>query len=395
MKTLFHSLVALLLSTGGLFAQTYSDSTINSATKRILLNNQNGLSLGSYGEAHYNAPIEEGKMRNGTVDLHRVILFMGYRFNPKLQFFTEIEMEHISQLKIEQAYLNYSFNSALNVKAGVILVPMGIVNEFHEPTLFNGVERPTVDKTIIPTTWHEIGAGFHGLLKRTSLKYQLYMVNGFKGYGTSATFSGSGGLRGGRQGGGESILRSPALTGKLSFYGVKGLNLEASAYYGKSESSLYDKVDRSDATALAHADSSSVTIMMTGVNFTYNIKGLQILGVGNYTVLGNTGAYNAFGGANLGSELFGYYGEVAYTFKLKKAGYPSLTPFVRYEQYNTHHRVANGIAKNASYNREVLTAGLGFQITPGTVVKADYQWLKSEAAVKPTGLFNFGIGYWF
>ena len=395
MKTLLLSLAALLLSTGAVYAQTYSDSTINSATKRILLNDQKGISLGSYGEAHYNAPIEEGKMRNGTADLHRVILFLGYRFNSKFQFFTEIEMEHISELKIEQAYLNYSFNSALNVKAGVILIPMGCVNEFHEPTLFNGVERPTVDKTIIPSTWHEIGAGFHGLLKPVRLKYQLYVVNGFKGYGTSASFSGSGGLRSGRQGGGESILRTPAVAGKISFYGLKGLNLEASAYYGKSESSLYDKVDRSDAAAIAHADSSSVTIMMAGVNFTYNLKGLQILGVGNYTVLGNTGAYNEFGGANLGRELFGYYGEVAYTFKLKKSGFPSLTPFVRYEHYNTHHRVNEVVSKNKAYNREVLTTGLGFQITPGTIIKADYQWLKSEAVVKPTGMFNLGIGYWF
>lgn len=395
MKTLFYSLLFLFLATTSAFAQTYTDSTINSAAKRILLNTQNGLSLGSYGEAHYNAPIEEGKMRNGTADLHRVILYLGYRFNSKFQFFTEIEMEHISELTIEQAYLNYSFNSALNLKAGVILVPMGTVNEFHEPTLFNGVERPFVDKYVIPSTWHEIGAGFHGLLKPASLKYQLYVVNGFNGYSSSATLNGSNGLRSGRQGGGESVLRTPALSGKLSFYGVKGLNLEASAYYGKTESKLYDKVDRDDAAALAHADSSSVTVMMSGVNFTYNIKGLQILGVGNYTVLGNTGAYNEFGGTNLAREIFGHYGEIAYTLKLKKSGYPTLTPFVRYAHYNTHHRVYEAAMKNASYNREVLTAGLGFQITPGTVIKADYQWLKSEAVVKPTGLFNLGIGYWF
>lgn len=394
MKRIIGIGILFLLSTNALLAQTYMDSTINSSTKKILLGDK-GLSIGSYGEAHYNAPIEEGKFRNGTVDLHRVILFVGYKFNPKFQFFTEIELEHVNELAIEQAYLNYSFNSAFNVKAGVLLIPMGTINEFHEPTLFNGVERPFVDKFIIPTTWHEVGAGFHGLIKQASLKYQFYVVNGFKGYGSSALFNGSNGLRNGRQAGSQAILRRPALTGKLSFYGLKGLTLEGSAYYGKSESSLYDKVDRDDVAAVAHADSSSVDIFMAGVNFTYTIKGLQFTGVGNYTVLGNTGSYNAFGSTDLAREIFGYYGEISYNLKLRKSGYPQLIPFVRYAHFNTQHRVENGITINRANNREVLTCGFGFQITPGTIVKMDYQWLKSEAVAKPTGLFNLGIGYWF
>ncbi|OFZ16697.1 MAG: hypothetical protein A3D92_03545 [Bacteroidetes bacterium RIFCSPHIGHO2_02_FULL_44_7] len=394
MKRIIGITILLMLSAKVLFAQTYMDSTINSSTKKILLGDK-GLSIGSYGEAHYNAPIEQGKFRNGTADLHRVILFVGYKFNPKLQFFTEIELEHVNQLAVEQAYINYSFNSAFNLKAGVLLIPMGTVNEFHEPTLFNGVERPFVDKYLIPTTWHEAGAGFHGLLKRASLKYQFYIVNGFKGYSSFAQFNGSNGLRNGRQAGSEAILRRPAFTGKLSFYGLKGLTLEGSAYYGKSESSLYDKVDRSDATAVAHADSSSVDIFMAGINFNYSVKGLQITGVGNYTVLGNTGAYNAFGSTDLARELFGYYGEIAYTIKLRKGGYPQLIPFVRYAHFNTHYRVEDGISVNRANDREVLTGGLGFQITPGTIVKMDYQWIKSAAQVKPTGLFNLGFGYWF
>jgi len=169
MKNIISIAIITFLTSSALFGQTYLDSTINSSTKKILLG-EKGFSIGSYGEAHYNAPIEKGKFRNGTADLHRVILFLGYKFNKKLQFFTEIEFEHVKEVYVEQAYVDYSFNSAVNLKAGVILIPMGYVNEFHEPTLFNGVERPAVDKYIIPTTWREIGLGLHGLIKKANMK---------------------------------------------------------------------------------------------------------------------------------------------------------------------------------------------------------------------------------
>lgn len=395
MKQLFTLVTLLCLSTSTLFGQLYLDSTLNSSTKRIFFSDPNRLSIGSYGEAHYNAPVEEGKFRNGTIDLHRVILFAGYKFNSKFQFFTEIEFEHVKEVYVEQAFIDYSFNSAFNMKAGLILIPMGYINEFHEPTLFNGVERPSVDKYLIPTTWRELGLGFHGLIKKANLKYQLYVVDGFMGYNNGAKFSGSGGLRGGRQKGAEATLRTPAFTGKLTFFGLNGLRIGLSGYYGTSESSAYDNLDRNDSDAVAAADSTRVGILMAGTNIHYTVGGLELAFIGNYTQLSNTGAYNAYTGSDIGKELFGYYGEAAYRFKLRKSGYPQLIPFVRYERYNTHARVENGTSKDFSYDREVLTGGIGFQITAGTIIKTDYQWIKSIDNPKPTGLFNLGFGYWF
>lgn len=393
MKTLLIA-VAFFLFSGFLFGQTYLDSTINSATKRIAFSD--GFSIGSYGEAHYNQAFKQGKFSNGQADLHRVILFMGYKFNKKLSFFTEIEFEHVNELTVEQAFMNYAVNSWINFKAGVILIPMGYVNEFHEPTLFNGVERPSVDKYIIPTTWHEMGLGFHGIFKKANMKYQVYVVNGLNGYNGSATISGSNGIRSARQGGGESVMRLPAVTGKLEFYGLNGLSLGVSGYHGNTESSLYNGLDRNDALAIATADSSRVGVSMVAMNAQYHIKKLYFTAIGNFTSLSNTDAYNDFTNSNVGSQIAGYYGEMAYKLSVKKNQvYPLVTPFVRYENYNTHHAVGRDMTANEGYHYEILTGGASLQLTPGTTFKADYQWIKNAANPKPTGMLNLGFGYWF
>ncbi len=395
MNKYISTLVLIFVSATVTFAQTYIDTTINSSMKRILLSDAQKIGLGSYGEAHYNAPIENGKFRNGNADLHRMILYAGYKFTPKLQFFSEIEFEHVKEVYVEQAFLDYSFNSAFNMKAGIILIPIGLVNEFHEPTLFNGVERPSVDKYIIPTTWRELGVGFHGLLKSANIKYQVYMVNGFNGYNGGAKLSGKSGLRSARQKGAEATLRTPAVTGKVTYYGIDGLRLGLSGYYGTSETNLYDGLERDNADGIATADSSRVGIGMASVNLQYNHKKLQFLIVSNLTNISNTDEYNAFTSSNVGSQILGYYGEVSYKLDLKKSGYPKLIPFVRYENYDTHHAVNSSITKNDAYHREILTGGVGLQITPGTIIKTDYQWLKTTANPRPTSMFNLGFGYWF
>lgn len=386
--------LTLLLTTTTLYAQTFLDSTINSATKRILFSD--GFNMGSYGEAHYNQAIVDGKFNNGKADLHRIILFMGYKFNSKLQFFTEIEFEHVDELAVEQAYLNYSHNSWLNFKAGAILIPMGYVNEFHEPTLFNGVERSAIDTYVIPSTWRELGFGFHGIIKKANLKYQAYLINGFNGYDGTARISGSNGLRSARQNGSNAMLRRPAFTGNLTFYGLNGLRLGLSGYHGASESTLYNGLDRNNAVAVATADSSSVGISMAAFNAHYRIKNLHFMAVGNLTSISNADAYNEFTGASIGSQIMGYYGEVAYHISVKKtAEYPKLIPFVRYENYNTHHKVGRDMTANDAFHREILTGGISLQPTPGTTFKADYQWIKNTANPKPTGMLNIGFGYWF
>lgn len=383
------------------FSQTYLDTTINSSTKRILLSNSDALAIGSYGEAHYNQQIDNKKIQNGNMDLHRVILFLGYKFNTRLQFFTEIEYEHVKEVSVEQAFINYRFSNLINLKAGIILIPMGYVNEFHEPTLFNGVERSYIDKYIIPSTWREMGVGFQGLIKKTNLKYQLYMVNGFSGYNGTAKLTGSSGLRSGRQKGAEAMFRKPALTGKVTYFGLNGLRLGLSGYFGKTESILYDGIYRNDNNSILQADSSSVGLSMFATNIMYNIRNFQFTAVGNITKISNTQEYNTFTGSDLGSQIMGWYGELAYRKSLKEGKkYPMLVPFVRYANYDTQYAVTGETVKKQMNDKRVYTGGASLQITPGSILKVDYQIINNkkengEGYEFNSNYLNVGFGYWF
>ena len=171
--------------------------------------------IGGYGQIDYNQDLDKDTRSNGSLDVHRLIIFAGYQFNERTRFVTEIEFEHVKEVYIEQAYLTYRLNNFINFKAGLLLIPMGIINEYHEPPTFNGVERPNMDKYIVPTTWREIGLGFNGTIQSAFLNYQVYLVNGFCGYDGEGKFTGKSGLRSGRQKGAESYISSPNVSAKI------------------------------------------------------------------------------------------------------------------------------------------------------------------------------------
>lgn len=365
------------------------------------LDNNSKLSIGGYGEVHYNQPLNSETRNNGTLDVHRIVMLFGYQFNERTQFITELEFEHVKEVYVEQAFLQYKLNDFINLRGGLLLVPMGIINEYHEPTAFNGVERPLVDKYIAPTTWREVGFGASGNVIDASIKYQLYVVNGFASYNGSATLSGSNGLRKGRQKGAESFISAPNFTGKVEYYGIKGLNLGISGYFGKTQSTLYDGIDKNDKTLNASADSSVVGVTMIGVDARYTIKGLTFKGQYYLSNLSNTEQYNQFTATNgtlndLGSSMSGYYIEAGYNlFKSFLNLESELIPFIRYEQYNTHKSTEGIQVANPAYNNTLITTGLTWKITPGTVVKADLQFFKSEADEKYSPVLNTGFGVMF
>ena len=255
------------------------------------------------------------------------------------KFISEVEFEHVKEVYIEQAFLQYKLTDFLNLRTGLMLVPMGIINEYHEPTTFHGVERPLIDKYIAPTTWREIGAGLTGNYIPASLKYQAYIMNGFNGYGDEGTLNGKNGLRKGRQKGAESFMSSPNFAGKIEYYGIRGLNIGLSGYYGKTQTTLYDDISKDDDLAIAKADSSVVNIAMIGADARYNFKGLSLRGQYYLVNISNTEEYNVFTGSmeepnDLANSLTGFYTELGYNilrhYDKTKA---QLIPFVRYEYF--------------------------------------------------------------
>ena len=380
---------------------TDSNSNQYTNTAEDLLSKDSKLVVGGYGEVHYNQALDGSTYNNGDLDVHRIVMLFGYNFNKKTQFVTELEFEHVKEVYVEQAFLQYRLNNFINFRGGLMLVPMGIVNEYHEPTTFNGVERPFIDKYIAPTTWREVGFGVTGIVIPASIKYQAYVMNGFNGYDGSAHLNGGNGLRKGRQKGAESYMSSPNFTGKVEYYGVRGLNIGLSGYFGKSQSTLYNGIDKDDNVSIAMADSSVVGISMLGLDTRYNVKGLQLRGQFYYASLSNTKQYNAFtaGGDgtlnDLGSSMIGYYAEAGYDVLRSLKTEKQLIPFVRYEFLNTHNSVENNITRNAGYEKNVITTGLTLALTRGAVAKADMQFVKSGSDDTYAKTINFGIGVMF
>ncbi|MFC7356968.1 porin [Jejudonia soesokkakensis] len=374
-------------------AQTNQDSINNpqlqqNAAQRILSGNYGKqVTIGAYGEVTYNQP--EGD--NGELDVQRLVLLLGYKFNEQVQFVTEIELEHVEEVFVEQAFVNYAISNNVSLRGGLMLVPMGIVNEFHEPTTFNGVERPAVDNAIVPTTWREIGVGVTGRFPDASLSYQAYIFNGFRSTtsdgegGATGFLSGSSGLRGGRQKAIRSTVDSPTLSTKFDYYGIPGLRLGLAGYFGKTQAE--DDVEE--------LEGANIGIAMVGLDARYAFRRFTARGQFIYASLSDTEDYNALTGRDLGSALQGYYIEGAYNL-LPLSAKQRLFAFARYENYNTHANTDGALAVNDAFNRTDVTTGLSYHIAPGVVLKGDYQFRSNEAEGSDVDdRLNFGIGVWF
>ncbi|MBT3444297.1 MAG: hypothetical protein HN443_04570 [Flavobacteriaceae bacterium] len=352
--------------------------------QRILQNLEavpNGMTFGGYAEVLYNQP----EAANGEIDVQRLILLFGYKFDDRTQFVTEVEFEHVKEVYIEQAFVNYAVNNSLNVRAGLMLVPMGIINEYHEPTTFNGVERPSIDNKLVPTTWREIGIGLSGRSDALSLRYQAYIFNGFLSHnGTDGLIKGSNGLRSGRQKGAESVFRTPNLSMKLDFYGINGLRLGLSGYFGKTQADdqIYDTYG------------STVGLSMLGLDVRYNFRRFTARGQYITSSINDADQYNQLTGKDLGSSMSGYYTEAAYNLLpiIKKQ---RLFVFVRYENFDTHATVPSNIPRKAAFHRKEITTGLSYHLAPGAVFKVDYQNKSTGLAGSDNGQINAGVGVWF
>ena len=381
------TLLFTILVTSISFAQTVPDSlntnpqNQQNAAQRILSGNINtGVTVGGYGEITYNQP----DSKNGELDVQRLVLLFGYKFNDKVQFVTEVELEHVEEVFVEQAFLQYSLSDNVNLRGGLMLVPMGITNEYHEPTTFNGVERPSIDGSIVPTTWREIGVGVAGRFNEISLRYQAYVFNGFQSVNGSKVLGGSNGLRNGRQKGIQSTVNSPTFSGKLDYYGLPGLRLGLSGYFGRTQAE--DDVDMIDGV--------DVGISMIGFDARYAYQRFTARGQFIHASISDTEDYNSLNSADLGSALQGWYAEGAYNL-LPLGKQQQLFAFARYSSYDTHASVAGVLPRNDSYNRDEWTLGLSYKLAPGAVVKADYQIKGNATTTEVNNQLNVGIGVWF
>ena len=355
----------------------------------------NKLYIKLYGHIDYNQKIESGKRNPGKMDVHRLVTLFGYQFNRKTQFVTEIEVEHGNEIFVEQAFVKHRISRGISLKTGLLLIPMGFINEMHEPTFFYSVERPLLDKNIIPSTWREIGAGITGLFPKRSLKYQLYLVNNPISYnGGSAKINGKTGIRSARQKGIKSLVSSiPGLSGQIEYFGLEGIKVGLSAYYGKTNTALasqYAGIITDENTAIV--DSSTVNLSMATVHASFNKN--QWTARFQYTLagFGNADKYNAFTSSDVPELMHGFYGLLAYD--LINDQKITLAPFARFSHLNNHLQVSEAIIQNEALRQNIMTVGVNYKPDPGVVFKIDYQFYNLGDGTNYQQ-FNTGVGVWF
>lgn len=346
-------------------------------------------SVGGYGEVHYTN--RSGPNTPGMANVARFVVYLAHSFSERLAFRSELEVEDAKveggeaggEVALEQIYLDYRFSPAFTLRAGLVLPPIGIVNEFHEPPTFNGVARPSFDREVIPTTWREIGLGAVGVLPGSSgLSYRVYLVNGLKASGFDAVA----GIRGGRQEGKEATFANPSLTGRLE-WARPGLRIGGSFWYGGSanQDPALGTGSFTNAVALVAADAR------------YDLGPLMFRGVLANISIADADAINAAYGGQVGSRIAGGYVEGAYNVlsTLAPASAQQLNAFLRYENYNTQAGVPAGVTVDESLARRITTVGLSYKPVYNVVFKGDYQLQRNKSGLGESEVASLGVGYQF
>jgi len=350
---------------------------------------QEHTTLGGYGEAQYTNMT--GPNTPGEATLRRFVVYLAHGFNDQITLHSELEVEDArvepggsaGELEVEQAYLDYRLKDWLTVRTGLILAPIGILNETHEPTTFNGVQRPGFDTDVIPTTWRELGVGAVGQLSTSAgLSYRLYLLNGVKAEG----FSAEQGIREGRQEGQDASFANPSITGRLE-WARPGLKVGGSFWYGGS----------ANGDPALGTGTFAAPVALFCLDARYDRGQASFRGeLANITV-GNAEAINGAYGVNVGSRIAGGYAEAAYNVLalLAPASSQKLTAFLRYEQYNTQASVPTGTIQSETLARRITTFGFTYKPIYNAVFKGDYQILHNRAGIGEFDIFALGIGYQF
>jgi len=320
--------------------------------------------IGGYGELHYNnLQGEGGASDKSEIDFHRFVLFLNHDFSNSIKFNSELEVEHSisgddqpGEVELEQAYIDFLINDQFNVRGGLFLLPVGIINETHEPPTFYGVERNPVEKNIIPATWWEGGFGGYGQII-PGLAYDLYLHSGLETSGPDYM------IRSGRQKVAKASADNLAATTRIIWNAIPGLELAASYQY-------QDDITQGNDDTAGRADMFETHAIVNKGAFT--LKAL-------YAMWSLDGSGPKASGAD---EQIGYYVEPSY--KLTS----SVGLFARFNQWD------NQAGSDSDSEKTQWDMGINYWPHPNVVVKADYQIQDNENDLNQDG-FNLGIGYSF
>lgn len=347
--------------------------------------------LTGYGEINYNRPRRDSSQTRA--DLRRAVLGVGHRFNDKTELGFELEFEHAvtsaddtGEVAVEQLWIDHRFTDGLTLRSGLFLVPMGLLNERHEPPTFYGVERNFVETAIIPTTWREGGLMLMGSSSDQAWGWNVGVSTGFDltKWDASATEGRESPLGSIHQELAQAKARNLGALGSLNYRGIPGLTVGGAVFTGQA----------SHKTADFAAPKARVTLWDLHARWApghWDFSTLYARGT-----ISDTRAVNVtlLGNPTLIPEAFwGWYGQVA--VKAWRSGDYALSPFLRYERFNTAARFAElgpGLTPDRAPTERVVTVGASFNVHPNLVFKADYQKFRVDSS---RDRFNLGLGFMF
>ena len=350
-----------------------------------------GTNVVGYGEVAYSKFRQSG---NATADLQRFVFGFNHRFDERLTLHSEIEIEHAvvssaddGEAAIEQAWLNYKVSDAANVKGGLFLIPLGILNETHEPPTYYGVMRNQVETRIIPTTWRELGAGVHGVVGE-GLSYDVGITTNFDSGKLDERTTG---IRSAHQEGQEANARNLAVYGALN-YRRPGLLMGGGVFTGNTGQ---------NGASNPALQGVSARLTLWDVHAQYRIAGLDLQALYAAGTLGDADKVTAaiLAAAPTPADAFaapktlkGGYVQAAY--HLYKQGNFDVAPFVRYERIDIKQQEdpANGLLQDPNNNERIKTFGVNFWVHPQVVLKADIQRYATD---KSQDRFSLGLGFMF
>ncbi len=349
-----------------------------------------GLSIGGYGEGHYQAEVGNKGDSKDSADMERLVLYTGYKFTDNILFNSELEFEHAStgegseskgEVSVEFASLDFFINPLVNARAGLVLMPMGFINRIHEPVFYFGNHRPETERWIIPSTWREMGVGLFGSIT-PELSYTTYIVNGLDAAGYS-----SDGIKEGRGGGSNAKAENFGYVAQMDYTpkALSGVTVGGSAYAGNAgQNQVYDGYKADILTQLYEG------------HIQWKYRGLEFRSLGAWGHINDASLLSAAKGETIGSSNYGWYTEVGYDVLplLFKDTPQYLAPFVRYEHLDTIAKAPNGFEDNKNKDRQIYQIGLQYKPIPNVVIKADYRNITAKQGTAPDD-FNLGFGFIF
>lgn len=370
-----------------------------------LVSNNKATILSGYGNFLYS---HNATLKQSTANVQRVVLFIGHKFNKRIQLFSEMEIEDAGiesgklhgSFALEQAFLKFNLDRNNYLVGGLFIPRLGIINENHLPTTFNGNERPFVETLIIPATWREIGVGYYGKTDRIpGLNYSFGLLTGLN----SAGFSSGTGIGDGRFEGSMAKTNSLALTGALLYY-VKNWRFQISGYYGGSAGL---KPYQADSLQLESGIFGTPVTLVEG-NVQYLGNRLNVKALASWVGISEAVSINRAYASNTPEQMLGAYVDVSYALYKKEQA--SFKAFARYEYLNMNYKLAyNGII-NETLNQQYIIAGFSYSPIYNVMIKLDYTYRMTGdvnpaliVTPYPVGqpyymqqhIFNLGVGYSF